>query len=48
MTSETAEAIRAGEHVVVFYDHDYEVAQTVGSYLAAGVHAGEAALDHRH
>jgi anti-sigma regulatory factor (Ser/Thr protein kinase) len=44
MTSDTAEAISAGDHVVVFYDHEYEVAQTVGSYLAAGLHAGEVAL----
>jgi anti-sigma regulatory factor (Ser/Thr protein kinase) len=44
MTSETVQAVSAGEHVVVFYDYDYEVARTVGSYLAAGVHASGAAV----
>ncbi len=44
MTSDTAEARSADEHVVLFYDHDYELAQTVGSYLAAAIAAGEAAI----
>jgi anti-sigma regulatory factor (Ser/Thr protein kinase) len=44
MISETPEAVSAGEHVAVFYEHDYEVAQTVGSYLAASVHAGGVAI----
>jgi anti-sigma regulatory factor (Ser/Thr protein kinase) len=44
MTSDGADLVSAGEHVAVLYEHDYEVAQTVGSYVAAGVQAGGVAI----
>lgn len=45
LTVETQQAaVCAGDHVVQIYEHDSELAQTAGGYLAGGVHAGGAAV----
>jgi len=36
--------VGAGEHLVKFYENDSELAQTVGRFLADGVHAGGVAI----
>ncbi|HEY4825920.1 MAG TPA: MEDS domain-containing protein [Solirubrobacteraceae bacterium] len=36
--------VRSGEHVVLFYEHDAELAKTVGRYLADAIDAGGSAV----
>jgi anti-sigma regulatory factor (Ser/Thr protein kinase) len=36
--------VGSGEHVVQFYEHDAELAKTVGGYLADSIHAGGSAV----
>ena len=44
MSETECSAVGCGEHVVQFYEHDAELAGTVGRYLADAIHAGGSAV----
>jgi anti-sigma regulatory factor (Ser/Thr protein kinase) len=44
MVETACSEVRSGEHVVHFYEHTAELAQTVGRYLADTIHAGGLAI----